>query len=371
MKKLSLSLLAALLLLVTVCFCGCHQKYPNIVTGDDIPDGSQVEPEPEPEPIYNPLTGLEVPAEIHSRVVVVSIDNLKAARPQSGLSQADIVYEVPAEGGITRYQALFYSQRPDRIGPVRSTRPYIVDIARGWQGLYVHCGWSEDAKKYLQSGVVDYLNELTYSKYFARDKSRKAPHNLYTTAENIYLFLTEKDKSTEQQVAAFPFYQAGDTVMGEAAESITFKYPTVTNRYEYSSTDGLYYRYVADKEQRDANNDAWISCANILVQKVSSKVLDSAGRLKVDMTAGGEAMLFTGGQVQTGTWKRDSLDSNTIFLAADGSQFTLTPGQTWIQICDQQTKVTYTAPEPPAPEGASGTNTSGDSTGSSTGEGQE
>ncbi|MEG1537940.1 MAG: DUF3048 domain-containing protein [Clostridiales bacterium] len=361
MKKYSVALLLMAMLVAGFTFSSCHQSYPPVVTGDDVGDFGKPSA-PAPEPIYNPLTGLEIPAAIQSRVVVVSIDNLKPARPQSGLTQADIVYEVPAEGGITRYQALFYGQRPERIGPVRSTRPYIVDIARGWQALYVHCGWSEDAKKYLQSNVVDYLNELTYSKYFKRDKSRRAPHNLYTSAENIYQFLTEKEKQTVQEVKPFSFYAPGALIAGEAAETIHFNYPTVKNRYEYHETDGLYYRYVNDGEQRDANNEMQIACANILVQKVTSTVLDNAGRLKVDMTAGGEAMLFTGGKVQIGTWQRAGLDSNTLFLDAGGQEFKLSPGQTWVQICDQQSKIEYSAPEPPPTEtsGNTGQTTEGD-----------
>ncbi|MCR4963142.1 MAG: DUF3048 domain-containing protein [Firmicutes bacterium] len=349
-----------LIILVALIFCVggfllyfYRQGYPAVISGDVEPAGeTQPEPEPEPEPIYNPLTGLEIPEAIHSRVVVVSIDNLKPARPQSGLSQADWVYEVPAEGGITRYQALFYSQRPDTIGPVRSTRPYIVDICRGWQGLYVHCGWSEDARRYLQSGVVDYLNEITYSQYFHRDKSRKAPHNLYTGMDSIYSFLQDKGLAQEQEPRAFSFYPAGAAIPGQAAETVVFAYPTVTNRYEYDAAEGLYYRYVNDKEQRDANNDVWISCANILVQKVTSQVLDSVGRLKIDMTAGGEAMLFTGGKVQTGRWKREGLDSETLFVDEQGRELKLTPGQTWVQICDQAAEIRYSAPTPPETAGS-------------------
>lgn len=351
MKKFFIVMVAIVFCLGGFWFSLFGLGYPAVITGDG--SSEETTPEPEPEPIYNPLTGLQIAEEIHSRVVVVSIDNLQAARPQSGLSQADLVYEVPAEGGITRYQALFYSQRPDNIGPVRSTRPYIVDICRGWQGVYVHCGWSEDAKTYLQSGVVDYLNELTYGQYFWRDKSRRAPHNLYTSMDNVYAFLADKGESQEQQPRAFSFYQPQALIAGEAAETVVFEYPTVTNRYEYNAADGLYYRYVNDGEQRDANNDVWICCANILVQKVSSQVLDSAGRLKIDMTAGGEAMLFTGGKVQTGTWQRDSLDSATLFVNAQGQEFKLSPGQTWVQICDQNVTVRYSAPEPPA-ESSSG-----------------
>ena len=337
----------ALLLLLVLAMLGnaaCVQKYPDPLTADDVP--SLNEPGPESDPIFNPLTGLEVAEEISARVIVVSIDNLSAARPQAGLSQADIVYEVPAEGGISRYQALFYGQSVEKIGPVRSTRPYIVDIARGWGALYVHCGWSEDARKYLQSNVVDYLNELTYSKYFYRDKSRKAPHNLYTSTDSIYQFLNEKDKAVAQEVKWLSFYTEDDIIGGEAAETITFKYPYANNIYQYNAADGFYYRYLGDNAQIDPNNDKQIKCANIIMQKVNSAVLDSAGRLSINMTAGGEAMLFTGGKMQTGTWQRSGLDSNTVYLDASGNQFKLSPGSTWIQICDGNVKLTYTAPEP-------------------------
>ncbi len=295
------------------------------------------------EPIYNPLTYEQVSDQhdLERRVFIVSLDNSPAARPQSGLSDADIMYEVPAEGGISRYLALFYVGSADTIGPVRSARPYMVDITREWDGVFVHCGWSEDAKAYLNRGYVDFINEFGYGSSFWRDKSRKAPHNLYTSTENLYAIVEEEGWDSVNLVREFSFYSSDDLLVGDKADLIDIDYPVANNRYKYDQKSGLYLRYINSEAQIDPNNDQQIEVANIIVQKVASKVLDSAGRLSIDLTGSGEAMLFSKGTVRIGSWKRADLDSPTYFCDSAGNEWQLAPGKTWIQICDQRVDISY------------------------------
>ncbi len=295
------------------------------------------------EPIYNPLTHEQVSSsqDLERRVFIVSIDNSSTARPQSGISSADIMYEVPAEGGISRYLALFYVGSADTIGPVRSARPYMVDVAREWNAVFVHCGWSEDAKAYLQKGYVDYINEFGYGSSFWRDKSRKAPHNLYTSTENLYAILDKKGWDSVSQVREFPFYSSDDVLVGDKADLVDINYPAAKNRYKYDVESGLYLRYINSEAQIDPSNDKQIEVANVIVQKVSSKVLDSAGRLSINLTGSGEAILFSKGTVRIGTWKRDDLNSPTYFCDDAGDEWQLAPGKTWIQVCNQYVKISY------------------------------
>lgn len=133
-----------------------------------------------------PLTGLPAKGNVHQRVIGVMVNNHPKARPQSGLSKADIVYEVLAEGDITRFLALYQSEQPERVGPVRSARDYYIDLSEGYNAIYVCHGWSPEAKARLEQGETDYLNGLFYDgTLFKRVSFRKAPHNSYITFANI------------------------------------------------------------------------------------------------------------------------------------------------------------------------------------------
>ena len=115
------------------------------------------------EPVISPLTGQEYTEELPARPLVVSIDNVGDAIPQSWLSKADIVYEFPVEGRQTRLNAIYYGEFPEEFGPIRSTRPYFVDLTREYKAIFLAHGWSPQAKEYLMSGVVPYINAMNLS----------------------------------------------------------------------------------------------------------------------------------------------------------------------------------------------------------------
>ena len=94
------------------------------------------------EPVISPLTGQEYTEELPARPLVVSIDNVGDAIPQSWLSKADIVYEFPVEGRQTRLNAIYYGEFPEEFGPIRSTRPYFVDLTREYKAIFLAHGWS-------------------------------------------------------------------------------------------------------------------------------------------------------------------------------------------------------------------------------------
>ncbi len=145
-------------------------------------------PAPAPKAAYlAPLTGVETAEKNESRPVMVVINNAPQARPQSGLLQADLLYEVLAEGEITRLIALFQSSAfTGDIGPVRSIRPYFISIGKSYGAIQVHAGGSPDGYETISRERIENLDEITNAgPYFWREKSRKAPHNLYTNLTNI------------------------------------------------------------------------------------------------------------------------------------------------------------------------------------------
>jgi len=332
MKKIIILILS--LALLSVLFTAC-QKDEN----QEIAEETKV---------YCPLDHAELDeatlASMPKRPIVVTIDNLGQARPQSGIGSADLVYEIPAEGGISRYLAVFYHGSSAKIGPVRSARPYMVDIAKEFNAVYIHCGGSQDALDYLSRGNLPYANEFGNSKYFWRDKSRRAPHNLYISSENLLQMLNDKGWNESVSVKSFIFLEKGQTIDSRMqVGELEIKYPAARDKYIYDSAQGGYLRYVNGDPFIDAETDAQIVAANILVQEVRSTVLDSEGRLAIDMVGDGDALLFTQGFVKEGVWQRDSLSGRTVFKDAEGSQWPLSPGQTWIQVVDQNVKISYQA----------------------------
>ncbi len=147
-------------------------------------------PIPTPVTVPAPLTGEPVdPAIARRHPIAVMIDDLRPARPQSGLSQADVVWQAPAEGGIPRYMAIFQTELPKAIGPVRSSRYYYITWAAEWRALYAHAGGSPQAIDVLRrKGAGQYVynaDEFRFSRSFHRVTNRFAPHNLYTESSSL------------------------------------------------------------------------------------------------------------------------------------------------------------------------------------------
>jgi hypothetical protein len=310
-----------------------------------------------PEPVdnrpVNPLTGLRAES-LPNRVVQFSIDNVESF-PQSGLSKADIIYEMPAEGGLTRLQVLFYGETPDVVGPLRSARPYFIDLAREYNAVFVHHGGSPAAFDYLDTGVVDHVSTNTNYNIFWRSDTRNAPHDSMMNFADLWEVIRDRDIDVLKEIRTFTFApeqtdqnedddkdsEDGEEPVVPAATAITVDNPYTLVEYKYIEESNLYEHYVDGELYIDAENDQTVTASNILIQYVKSTVLDKYKRLAIDMTAGGKALLFTGGKVVEGTWSREDLDSPTIFVDAEGNEFVLTRGKTWVHVINQNSEVTY------------------------------
>lgn len=295
------------------------------------------------EEIVNPLTGQVSEEALPARPLVVSIDNVGDAVPQSWLSKADMVYEFPVEGNQTRLQAIYYGEFPSEFGPIRSTRPYFVDLTREYQAVFLAHGWSPQAKDYLLSDVVPYINAMNSDCQFYRVNDKSAPHNSYIKWDEVKAKIDEQGWWDEpKDIRPFRFLSGGQVNEGEAAGNITVHYSSSKCEFVYNADSGKYTRTInGGKSYVDHETGEAIKVDNILVQKVRSSQLDSYGRLEIDMCAGGEAILFTNGVAVKGTWSRDSLDSRTVFIDEKGNEFKLTPGRSWVEIANQNCTIGY------------------------------
>lgn len=290
----------------------------------------------------SPITGQIYDEELPARPLIVSIDNVGDAIPQSWISKADIVYEFPVEGKQTRLQAIYYGQFPEEFGPIRSTRPYFVDLTREYKGIFLAHGWSPDAKEYLLTDVVPYINAMNSDCEFYRVSDKTAPHNSYIKWEEVKKKIDEMGWWDEkQEIRPFVFLSGAQENSGDTAAELSFKYTGSECEFKYDKETGKYTRFISGKEYVDHETGDPVTVYNVLVQKVNSRVLDSKGRLEIDMCAGGDAILFTGGVAVEGTWSREDLDSRTVFTDTEGNEFRLTPGNTWVEVADQNCSIEY------------------------------
>jgi hypothetical protein len=299
-------------------------------------------PLPTPVLVPAPLTGrLVTPAVAAQHPIAVMIDDLAAARPQSGLSSASVVWQAPAEGGIPRYMAIFQETLPNSIGPVRSSRYYYIAWAAEWRAVYAHSGGSPGAKATLKAkGNGQYVynvDEFRYSGTFFRIKTRLGPHNLYTTGAKLRA--TGKHTGAKDQ-AYKPVWTFGPDAPLEARPyggTITVTYPHNTIRYAYDRTTNTYLRSVTgEKKQTDAANGVQIAPKNVVVMRMHFGPLNDghpgAPRLEADVVGSGTAWISTNGSTIKGTWKKTAVTKPTEFFDASGKEVTLTVGQTFVQV---------------------------------------
>lgn len=285
-------------------------------------------------PYVTPFTGVRVAEEVSTRPILATINNHPQARPQSGLAAADVVYEMLAEGDVTRFLALYQSEVPDSIGPIRSARSYFIDIAAGLDAFYIAHGYSPEAKSMLDRRVVDQINGMQYDgTFFTRSSKRKAPHNSYITGENVMAGAEKVGASLlYQKKVSYPFYEAEDSVkIGAAANEVTMMYNSggsFNSHYVYDAETNHYKRYSANVETIDAETNESIELANVLFFEMPHRIIDSEGRRDITITDGGNAYVAQAGTVREVKWK--NADGLLVAVEEDGTEVKLVPGNTWI-----------------------------------------
>lgn len=350
--KIIPAFLMGTLLIALLLISGCSKTEKNQTGPETVNQPAPVEQNSQGEPTLkdpavNPLTGLEVEKANLSRMpLAVMVENSPAARPQSGLQQADIIYEAVAEGGITRFMAIFYGGDVKQVGPVRSARPYFLERAMEYRALYVHAGGSPEALEMLKKLKSYDLNQFANNLPFWRSKDRKAPHNLYGDTLKMRQVAAKKLPSYEPEVKGFEFSAPGQGLTaGTQVDSLTIHFSSKSSEvtWKYYKNTGKYLRFYRSKADKDAITGNQLMCENILVQKVSSKVIDGEGRQKVNMVGSGKGWLFTGGQRYPVEWNKSGQNATTKFTLEGGSTLLLRPGQTWIEVVSGST-VLNTAP---------------------------
>ncbi len=279
-----------------------------------------------------PLTGVPAPAgvDLDRPALAVKIDNHPDARPQAGLDQADLVFEARVEG-ITRFLAIFHSQAPSPVGPVRSSRTSDFDVLRGLNTpLYSSSGGNDYVANALKSLPIYSVTALSRTEYF-RDGSRPAPHNLYTNAPDLFALAPD---SAEPPTAWFsyrlPTTSLPDTATPTAGP-VTVAYrsgPNVTFTWD-AALEG--WARTQDGRPHTSNTGDQLAPENVVIM-VADYVTSPADASSPELVSVGTGQLFvlTDGAVIEGSWSRDAADAKPVLTDTAGDPIALTPGITWV-----------------------------------------
>ena len=315
-------------------------------------------PTPTPDPyegLYgvNPLTGLPIDEAFRNRrPAAVMLNNLKRALPMLGISQADIIYEAPAEGGITRMLGVY--QNPSEvptIGSVRSTRAYYLDLAQGHDAILLHAGFSEEARVEIKRrGVtnMDCLSIYEGSLYWRdqeRIRTKGLEHSVLTSGERIEKAYAELKGRIEHEPdwrERLLFADNGTPAGGEAALSISIQYSSYkTGLFEYDAATGLYCVSQYGEPFIDGEDNTQVSVTNVLILYAPIRSQgDRYGLLSIDLVGSGEGRFACGGKIIPIRWSKGSYDSPFVYTLTDGKPLTLGRGRSYVNIISSSYTVT-------------------------------
>ncbi|MEY4745031.1 MAG: putative lipoprotein YerB, partial [Candidatus Parcubacteria bacterium] len=234
-------------------------------------------------------------------------------------------------------------EKIDRIGPVRSARPYFLDWAAEFDAVFVHVGGSPEALDKLAAYDMRDLNEMSAGRYFWRDASRNAPHNAYTSSDR----LVEADQKRfadrpAPQVAGWRFKEDAPPAERPASASLAVEYgdPKADVTWTYDAAQDAYRRAQGGKIQTDEDG-AVLLAKNIVVQYTDISVIDDVGRRRIATVGDGDALIALDGLTVHGTWRKDDRTSRTRYYDASGNQIRFNAGPTWIEVVPKDTNVSF------------------------------
>ncbi len=285
--------------------------------------------------IRHPLTGARISSALTElpQVFGVMIENSADAWPLSGVDGAFLVFEAPVEGNIPRFLA-FFSEDQDvaKIGPVRSARDYFLDWNAELDGMYAHVGGSPQAlERIREDGIMD-LDQFFQSEYFYRDElTRYAPHNVYTTTDDLVSAIAEIDEKYEHDTSTYDAWRFTDGA--SESESASIIHLDWSNSSGYN-VDWVYEPLTNTYGRKQGGNT--YTANNVVVLETSVDVIagDDKGRKELQTIGTGEMRLFQNGVEIIGTWKKPSVEERLRFYDDEGNEIVMNAGRTWIEVID-------------------------------------
>lgn len=337
-----LAIIAAILLIG-----GSATSYALLHRPDPVPAAATIRrpaAKPKPTTVASSLTGRQVDPSVNQRPVIgVMIENSVEARPQSGLDEAGVVFEAIAEGGITRFLALYQDTQPDYVGPVRSVRPYYLQWCMSFDCSLAHAGGSPEALGNIRQWGAKDLDQFANDKPYQRIRSRYSPHNLYTSVPKLTDLAEAKGYKT---VSFAPLARKADSrsqtpnattislAVSSAKYNSSFTYDAAANSYLRSQ--GGSEHTVIDSSGANSRIKPKVVVALIMPYGVAAD-----GHSQYSTVGSGQAVVFQDGTATAAAWHKDSAGGALSLTDAAGAPLALNAGQTWFTVLSGQHLATY------------------------------
>ena len=296
----------------------------------------------------NSLTGLALSNDkVNNRPIAIMINNLHSGQPLLGVTEADIMYECPTEGGITRILGVFKDPSSvPAIGSVRSSRPYFISIAKGLDAIYFHLGGSTHAYEILKSGYIDSI-DLIKGKFMWRDQNRLKnlglEHSALTSGEKINEGINSnafRTQLTENYSYPQKFSESSPVLSGTDATKITAVFSGYkSTSFTYDEQNQTYLISQFNKPQMDDNINAQNSKPNIILINISAKNIDNTELLSLDLISHGTGKYISHGKCIDINWLRNNDTSPFEFFTTNNEPLVMIPGKSYVCLLAQWTHV--------------------------------
>lgn len=328
-KKITIGLAATVAVLVAVLL-SFAVFYQAPIADIKVPLTHQAKQKP-PQRFYSPLTGLPVADEAASKtnITAIMIENSPDARPQSGLQQADVIYEAIAEGGITRFIALYQQSRPELVGPVRSLRMYYLDWAAPYDPAIAHVGGSLFSLREVRNGTHKDLDQFFNPGTYWRASDRYAPHNVYTSFARLDALNGSRGYN---QSNAQPLPRGDVPINGSVANqvNVTMSGGDYNSSWQYDAGSQTYLRSQGGGPHVDREKGQISAQVVVILKTTMNNVMEDGWRENYVTVGTGDAVVIAGGKVTEVTWHKANMRTQMFFTnKSDGKAFLLPRGKTW------------------------------------------
>jgi len=320
---------------------------PNLVENAfaQVPIPTPLEPKTEESPINGKLfTKTEIKELLKRRPIAVMINNHAEARPQSGLNSADIVFETLAESGITRFMAIFWSEAPKKVGPIRSARQYYLEWLSPFDALFIHdgCADTDNPKTDACGNIHSYKikDVSTVGAWRWNDGVRYAPHNEYSSLFTAWEYAEDRGWTGMPAIKSWKFKK--DAPLDDRGQKTKVKiyfHKRLSNSGAYNSTwtydikTNSYYEEIGGKKLIDQETNTQVYTKNLIIQEVEySPAYDDKGRIILTTIGEGKATYFIDGKITAGKWKKTSRTDRTTYYDNSGNEIQFNRGRTWISV---------------------------------------
>ncbi|BCS81271.1 DUF3048 domain-containing protein [Anaerocellum diazotrophicum] len=289
------------------------------------------------------FTGQAIYSKDEHQIIAIMVNNEPGAIPQSSLNQAEYIYEALIEGGATRIMAIYHHTYPKKVGPIRSARPYFMQIAKSLNAYFVHCGGSPQAYRLFKQNFIPHIDAIyTGGGIFFRTSDRKAPHNLYSSMEKLTAFFDKKGYKMQKTYKTYPLT---DEVVNKWISENTKIKITFSGwyyvRYEYDEHKKVYKRFIKEKPHLDKETGAVLTAKNLVIIFAHYDTIknDDKGRQEVNFSRG-EGYVLQMGKTIPITYEFD-MENSFIIKDENGQEIKLLKGNTWFEIVPQYGKVKF------------------------------